>query len=243
LTPPSIDPRVLSRLAHFDGQVHRHRAAIASGKRREADLRKLRVEVAAEAQEVKQRLEALKDKNKELQNEVDEFNVRAKRYSGRLNEIQDQREWRALNDEVRYLHRQVENREEQMLANLELIEKAESEWNAAHEEFEKRETEITNERNKILAEREMHTKKMAEAAKKLEEYLQESDKRTVSYYRRRASRQDQPVVWMEKGACSSCHALLTPQMQLEISQAKSLVTCQTCGRIIVAPANRNHTVS
>ena len=48
---------------------------------------------------------------------------------------------------------------------------------------------------------------------------------------------------MEKGACSVCHALLTAQSQLEISQARSLVTCQTCGRIIVAPVNENHSVS
>lgn len=239
----SIDPRILSQLAHFDGEVHRHRAAIASGRRREADLQQLRVEVAAEAQEAKGRVDALKEQNRALEAEIDDFNQRAKKYSGRLNEIQDQREWRALNDEVRYLRRQVEGREEQMLANLELIEKAEEEWKKAHEEFEKRSGEINNERNKILAEREMHQKQMATAAKALEEYLEQTDDRTVGYYRRRARRQDLPVVWMEKGACSSCHALLTEQMQMEISQGRSLVTCQSCGRVIVAPVNGTHSKS
>ena len=237
---PSIDPRILSQLAHFDGEVHRHRAAIASGRKRERDLRQLRVEYAADAQEAKGRLQELQDQNKALQAEVDDFNEKAKRYGGRLNEIQDQREWRALNDEVRYLRRQVENREEQMLANLELIEKAEAVWKASHAEFEAKEEAINNERNKILAEREMHEKKMTAAAEALEAYLKNTDDRTVSYYRRRAARQDQPVVWMEKGACSSCHARLTAQMQLEISQGRSLVTCQTCGRVIVAPMNENH---
>lgn len=240
---PSIDPRILSQLAHFDGEVHRHRASIVSGKRREVELQKLRVEYAAESQEAKARLEELQKKNRELQAEVDDFNEKAKRYSGRLNEIQDQREWRALNDEVRYLHRQVENREEQMLANMELIEKAEAEWKSAHEDFEAKEQEINNERNKILAERDMHKKQMATAAQQLEEYLKNTDDRTVSYYRRRAVRQDQPVVWMEKGACSVCHALLTAQSQIEISQGRSLVSCQTCGRVIVAPINQNHSVS
>ena len=240
---PSIDPRILSQLAHFDGEVHNHRAAIASGKRREIDLKQLRVEYAAEAEEARSRLEILQGKNEALEAEVDEFNGRVKKYSGRLNEIQDQREWRALNDEVRYLLRQVENREEQMLVNLELIEKAEAEWKSLHEEFETREQDISNERNKILAEREMHEKHMATAAGALEEYLTNTDDKTVSYYRRRASRQDMPVVWMEKGACSICHARLTAQMQLEISQSRSLVVCQTCGRVIVAPTNQNHSVS
>jgi predicted nucleic acid-binding Zn-ribbon protein len=240
---PSIDPRILSQLAHYDGEVHRHRAAIASGKRREVELRQLRVEYAAGAQEAKARLAELQAANMALQAEVDDFNDKTKRYSGRLNEIQDQREWRALNDEIRYLRRQVENREEQMLANLELIDKAEAEWKAAHEEFEAKEQQINNERNKILAERDMHHKHMATAAAALEEYLKNTDNRTVSYYRRRAARQNLPVVWMEKGACSSCHALLTAQSQLEISQGRSLVTCQTCGRVIVAPINENHGVS
>lgn len=240
---PSIDPRILSQLAHFDGEVHSHRAAIASGKRRELDLKQLRVEYAADAQEAKARLEAINVKNRALEVEVEDFNVRVKKYSGRLNEIQDQREWRALNDEVRYLLRQVENREEQMLVNLELIEKAEAEWKALHEEFEQREQDINNERNKILAERDMHGKHMATAASALEEYLKNTDDKTVVYYRRRASRQDLPVVWMAKGACSSCHARLTAQMQMEISQGRSLVVCQTCGRVIVAPTEQNHSVS
>lgn len=240
---PSIDPRILSQLAHFDGEVHRHRASIASGKRREVELQQLRVEYAAESQEAKGRLEELQKKNKELQAEVDDFNQKAKRYSGRLNEIQDQREWRALNDEVRYLHRQVEGREETMLANMELIEKAEAEWKSAHEDFEAKEQDINNERNKILAERDMHQKQMAQAAGQLEDYLKDTDDRTVAYYRRRAARQDQPVVWMEKGACSVCHALLTAQSQIEISQGRSLVACQTCGRVIVAPMGQNHSVS
>jgi predicted nucleic acid-binding Zn-ribbon protein len=240
---PSIDPRILSQLAYFDGEVHNHRAAIASGKRRESDLKQLRVEHAADAQEARARLDALQAKNKALEVEVEEFNVRVKKYSGRLNEIQDQREWRALNDEVRYLLRQVENREEQMLVNLELIEKAEAEWKGLHEEFEARELDINNERNKILAERDMHEKHMATAAGALEDYLENTDDKAVNYYRRRASRQDLPVVWMSKGACSSCHARLTAQMQLEISQGRSLVVCQTCGRVIVAPTKQNHSVS
>lgn len=240
---PSIDPRILSQLAQFDGEVHSHRAAIASGRRREIDLRQLRVEYAAEAEEARNRLEVLQAKNKALEVEVDEFNVRVKKYSGRLNEIQDQREWRALNDEVRYLLRQVESREETMLVNLELIEKAEAEWKSRHEEFETREQDISNERDKILAERDMHEKHMATAAAALEDYLKNTDDKAVSYYRRRASRQDLPVVWMEKGACSSCHARLTAQMQLEISQSRSLVVCQTCGRVIVAPIHQNHSVS
>ena len=240
---PSIDPKILSQLAHYDGEVHSHRAAIASGKKRESDLRQLRVEYAAEAQEAKGRMEELQGRNKALQTEVDEFHERTKRYSSRLNEIQDQREWRALNDEVRYLLRQVEAREEQMLANLELIEKAEAEWKSSHEEFETKEQDIINERNKILAERDMHQKHMATAAGALEEYLKNTDDQTVGYYRRRAARQDLPVVWMEKGACSSCHAGLTAQMQMEISQSSRLVTCQTCGRIIVAPNTENHSVS
>lgn len=240
---PSIDPRILSQLAHYDGEVHRHRASIESGKKREIELRQLRVEYAAEAQEAKGRVEDLKEKNKALQAEVDEFHTRVKKYSGRLNEIQDQREWRALNDEVRYLLRQVENREETMLANMELIEKAEAEWKASHEVFETKEESITNERNKILAERDMHHKQMAGAAGALEDYLKDTDDKTVAYYRRRAARQDLPVVWMDKGACSSCHAGLPAQMQIEIAEAKSLVVCQTCGRVIVAATPDPHSVS
>lgn len=229
-----IDPRILSQLAHFDGQVHQHRSAIASGKTREAMLEQQRREYAGEAQEKKTRLSELEETNKVLQKEIEELQRQIKQHSGRLHDVQDNREYTALNDEVRYLRRQIENKEETILTNMELVEKSQAQWDSASSELEAKAAEIKAELERIRAERLQSAQAMEQAKKDLELYLDKLDVRTVTWYQRRAQRQDQPVVWMNKDACGACHARLTPQMQLEVKNGTSLVTCQSCGRIVVA---------
>lgn len=238
-----IDPRILSQLAAFDGQVHQHRAAIASGRAREAHLEQLRLEYAGEAKEKKTRLEELEAANAALQKEIEEFQRQIKQHSGRLDQIQDTREYNALNDEIRYLRRQIENKEESILANMELIEKSQAEWESASKELDDKATEIKQEIEKIRSERAQHEQAMVDAKKALAQYLEQVDKRTVGWYQRRAQRQDRPVVWMEKDACTACHARLTPQEQLEVKNGNTLVQCQNCGRVVVASLTQDSTVS
>lgn len=239
-----IDPRILSQLAHFDGQVHQHRSAIASGKARQVHLDQLRREYAGEAQEKKNRLGELEAVNAGLQKEIEELYRQIKQHSQRLDQIQDNREYAALNDEVRYLRRQIENREETILANMELVEKQQAQWQSASTELDEKATDIKREIEKIRAERQASLQAMQDAQKALTLYLDKLDVRTVTWYQRRAARQEQPVVWMNKDSCGSCHVRLTPQAQLEVKAGKVLVTCQNCGRIIVPSQEQlNSTVS
>lgn len=240
---PTVDPRTLSHIAHLDGQVHRHRSAIAAGRRREADLEQLRTEYAAEAMGKKSRLAELEEANKVLEKEIEEVNRQAKMHNNRLNEIQDTREWRALNDEVRYLRRQVENKEETVLANMELIEKAKAEFGEANSDFEAKTKEVAAEIAAIRSERAERETAMADAAKNLQQFLTQSGDAVARWYTRRAERMPLPVVWASKDACGFCQHKLTPQKALEVAQGKAQVTCDTCGRIVVAALHEDSTVS
>jgi uncharacterized protein len=231
----AIDPRALSNLASFDHEVFEHRLAIGSGRRREKILGDAKVELAAESQVRKQVVDDLTSANRKLEAEIDDLKSQAKRHNRRLDEIQDTREYRALNEEVRYLRRQAEGKEEEVLANLERIEEAEAEWKESKNSFESKLAETNSAVAKIAEERSEHEAELSRAEKALEQYLTQVGEATVSFYRRRVSRQQQPVVWMVKGACGSCHTKLTPQGRLEVLSAKKLVTCGTCGRVVVAP--------
>ena len=240
---PSIDPRTLSQIAHLDGQVHRHRSAIAAGRKREADLEQLRTEYAAEAMAKKNRVEELEQANKTLEKEIEEIQRQAKLHNGRLSEIQDTREYRALNEEVRYLRRQVETKEETVLANMELLEKARAEFEEANADFEAKAKEVTSEVESIRQERSRRETAMADASKALDQFLDQAGEATARWWRRRAERMPLPVVWATKDACGYCHTKLTPQKALEVSQGRTRVVCDTCGRIVVEALHEDSTVS
>ena len=42
------------------------------------------------------------------------------------------------------------------------------------------------------------------------------------------------VVAVLRDACGGCYAKIPPQRQLEIRQRKRIITCEHCGRILVA---------
>lgn len=231
----AADPKVLAELAAYDRKVFHHSSAIAAGRRQEEKLRAEEVEAASAVAETRQRLEAAQGENRRLEKEADEMRRQAKHHGGRLNEIQDSREWRALNDEVRYLQRQAENRDEKALENMEAIEKLEAEYAEAEREFNSRKEQISNKRNLIVAEREEHEKQLAVARAEREEFLGQVPAATMRFYERRAKRQDMPVVWMREGSCSHCHAKLTPQGINDVRGGQRLVTCESCGRLVVPP--------
>ncbi len=231
----SVDPRVLSNLASFDHDVTEHRVAIGSGRQREKLLEQTKIELAAQSEERRHEVEELRSTNRKLEAEIEDLKSQAKLHHGRLNEIQDTREYRALNEEVRYLRQQAENKEEQVLANLEVIEAAEDEWQKAKVALESKLAETEAEMERIVRERTEHEAELQRAESALEQYLTQVDEATVRFYRRRVARQQQPVVWMDKGACGSCHTKLTAQGRIEVLNAKKLVICGTCGRVVVAP--------
>lgn len=238
-----IDPRILSQIAHLDGQVHQHRSAIAAGRKREADLEQLRTEYAAEAKMKQKKVDELETANKALEKEIEDLQGQAKKHSGRLSEIQDTREYRALNDEVRYLRRQAENKEEVVLANMDLIEKAKTEYDSAHGDFESKAKEIVDEIEAIQKERGERETAMGDAAKALDQFLDQAGDMVARWWRRRADRMPLPVVWAAKDACGFCHHKLTPQKALEVAQGKNQVVCDTCGRIVVAALHEGTTVN
>ena len=107
------------------------------------------------------------------------------------------------------------------------------------------ETEKTfKEREKNLKNKKKELEKIIEETEKEEKELQkDSDKQSKkveerllkAYTRiRGAYKNGLAVVAVLRDACGGCYAKIPPQRQLEIRQRKRIITCEHCGRILVA---------
>lgn len=232
---PNIDPRVLSQLAAHDQKIHECRMALAAGRRKVAALDELEAEYAADRDDAKRKRTEQVLQIRKLEGEVEDLKRQVKIHNHRLNEISDTREYRALGDEVRYLQRQIQGKEEETLALMEEAEKLETQAKDSNEQLESKKSEGDDQRAKIDEERNRLEAELQAATQKLDAFLATIPESVVRFYQRKAARQDMPVVWSHEDACGYCHHKLTPQARLEVRQAKSIVVCESCGRIVVAP--------
>ena len=231
----AIDPRILSQLAAHDFKVEECRQTIAAHERRLDALKELEQEYAGDTAMAKAHLNELKLSIRQAESEVADLRHQTKTHLGRLNEITDSREYRALNEEIRYIERQIEEKEESTLKTMEEAEKAEKAVEESLEILDSKRQEIAAERQEITEDMEKQRGMLVQYEAARDAFYAEVPPAVCSFYDRRNKRQNMPVVWMaEGGSCSYCHGRLTPQARLEVTTAKKLVICESCGRVIVA---------
>jgi predicted nucleic acid-binding Zn-ribbon protein len=167
--------------------------------------------------------------------EVAELRRQAKVHLGHLNEISDSREYRALNEEIRYIERQIADKEEATLAVMEEAEKAEKVREETHQVLKDKRSEIAGQRAEIAEMVKQQTEKMRQREVAREAFYGQVPSSVKTFYDRRGKRQSMPVVWLwDDNACGYCHHRLTPQQRLEVLRSQTLVNCESCGRVIVA---------
>ena len=228
-----LDPRNLVELVKSDRQIHQLQLALRGGRRREAELEKALTEARSQAGEAQRRLEEMAAEVRKYEREIEDYRRQTKTHSSRLNEISDTREYRALNDEIRYLLRQVQEREETILALMETQEKSSHEFETLKAALSIKQAEITAEKARIEQERAQQSAQLATAQSERDRLLTTLPDTATRYYKRRSQRIEMPLVWLREGACGFCQHKLTPQNAIEVRDGRTLVECESCGRVIV----------
>ncbi len=171
-------------------------------------------------------------KLKEL--EIKTNNEKIGKYKNQLISIKTNREYKALNSEIRHLETLNSKIDDELIAlmeieanlktaleeNKKLEKKANDELKANEEklknkitEVEKIITEIRNKRNTLASDLPQHLVK-----------------RYAALIKNKARK---AVVCNENNACSGCGYSIRPQLIIEIHEGRKIVSCEGCGRMLV----------
>lgn len=228
-----VDPITLVQLVVQDRRIHELRQSIAAGRRRRRDLERLLGEHTEVRDAAKAKLDEVQGEIRRLEREIEDFKRQAKTHGSRLNEISDTREYRALNDEIRYVQRKASDNEETVLSHMEAAEKLQAEFDGAQGELDQKAQSVRAEVAQIQADEEARSADLRDAEKARDAILKEMPDAAQRFYERRARRIEMPIVWIREGACGYCHHKLTPQNAIEVLDHKTLIECESCGRIVV----------
>jgi len=182
----------------------------------------------------KERLAEVNRRRSSLENDLVLFGERLKKYQRQLLSAKTNQEYQAFLREIDATKEKISKNEEEILT---LMDEAETMAN----DIEQHTREL--EKEKVNSQREIESLKtrLSILAK---EYTGKTDERkglvtrmgsrlVGRYERIKNGRGGQAVAIINGEVCSGCHTTLPPQFAVEIRKGGEILTCESCGRILV----------
>jgi predicted nucleic acid-binding Zn-ribbon protein len=179
-------------------------------------------------------IENLKKKFRDRESDVKMNMARIKKSEGKLRSIKNNREYQALLKEIDDLKAKNSHIEDEMLEDLEAIEKSEEVLRQKTKKFTEFSKQIENEKKRIAEETRHHESRLAQLEKeynralgKVEAPLLEKFIKVKEIQRDRVA-----IAAVVDAVCNGCNVNIPPQMFNELYRSEKLEFCPNCQRII-----------
>ncbi len=206
------------------------------GATREADLAALDAEYQDDAQRQDLAAAARDRAGADLEatlREVEE-RLRKRRAAPRQDAVTTAR----LSEEIAALRQRRDQLEQQLLDLWQDHDQADRSDAAEHAAVAAARERIAAERAERRRRREQADQAVPEITGELEHLHRGLPRRISSRLRQLARRHADPIADLVQGACGSCGQSLTPQEAVDADREAALITCEGCGRYVVARSSR-----
>jgi hypothetical protein len=188
----------------------------------------------AAVDEARDQLEATRLEHKRLELRVKERNVELERLKNQMALIKTNKEYDALSREIDHVKSEITAAEDGILAALETVENLGQEIESKSAEFndvqERNGAQLANIKSEVDS---VGTKIKIKQGER-ENVLVRLDAPLIAIYERvRKGKGSGAVVVVRNRACSGCFKTLPPQLVQEIRRAERIITCDSCGRILI----------
>lgn len=198
------------------------------------NLKKEMEEVSRTLKESEERLTQQVLQRKKLELDIDEINSELTKLQKQMRDIKTNREYDALVTEIANRKTKISESEEELLKILAEIDELQDKV----KEYKERVIEV-DKNNRIQLE--SLSKEMDSIGTKIKQKQDERKNISVrinklmlaTYERVKKVKGGAAVVAVKKRACSGCYKSLPPQKIQEIKKGENLITCDSCGRILI----------
>ena len=185
------------------------------------------------ASQAKEKLAQNQKKRRELESQVKDVRTHISRYKIQLNDVKTNKEYTVLLKEIEEHQKQIDRLEEDIISEMLAADDIEKEIREANQRFGRDQEKFSKEKEFI------HQKKreIEENIKKLQQEREavlpgipaEQLRLYQQIYRKMGGIALSPVT---DDFCSMCHMRIRPQVLNELKEAKKLILCEACGRIL-----------
>ena len=224
---------ILKQLQAIDGELHRLRKTLAQKPRelQEAKAPAIAQEATVKAAEEKLRTLQLAQKEKEMDLQAREANV--KKLQSQLFQVKTNKEYSAMQREIDSIKADNSLLEEAILKGFDAIEEAVTARQQAHAKLTEAQGRFASAQARIDQESAEIQQRVAELERTRQLMIPDVPPKALTVYERILSLRDGvALVPLMKDTCGGCNRRLPPQGINRVYLKAALVTCESCNRIL-----------
>ncbi len=192
----------------------------------------------AQVYEVEEQRNNVLKKQNTLELDIKQNQALILKYGNQLAEIKTNKEYKALNSEIANLKAKnsdlesvvLELMEEDTLLKRELHARQEV-LNAANQRKDEKEDDLRQQINALEGKIEELRGKRNELAVTLPTSVIKQYANLIKF------KNNQAVAYNHNGSCGGCGFVIRPQIRIELDLRRKIITCESCGRILMNPFN------
>jgi predicted nucleic acid-binding Zn-ribbon protein len=174
-----------------------------------------------------------------MEKELEAASEHLKKLNSQLTLVKTNKEYTAMLHEIETQKAAISGLEESILNQMELLDQLTAGEKDSSQRLESQKTEVQKQRSILSQEKDELEGKMAALQKDREVAMADLPREAATVYARVAQgRGGTAVVKVEGASCGGCFAKLPPQTVNEVRKMEALITCETCGRILIWPQDQ-----
>jgi len=180
----------------------------------------------------RQALDTSQKSRKQHEAEVQDLEGKRSKYKSQLMEVKTNKEYTAVLHEIETVEREIRNREDQILEEMERAEGLVQDVAREEETFRTVEAQASQEGAELDARKaklEGERKTVAASRDELAAMVPEDP---LKLYKRVAKLRGTGLGEAQDAMCQACHMKLRPQMWVEVRQSEKIFQCPSCNRIL-----------
>jgi predicted nucleic acid-binding Zn-ribbon protein len=228
-----IDFEKLIRLQEIDSEIHKAGLFLESIPPLIESIDKKIAESIELAAAAKDKMARSQKKRRELEAEMKDLKTQIGKYKRQTNEVKNNKEYAALLKEIEESERKVDSLEEAFISEMLLEDDIQKEIRAANQKLAEAQDKLTLEKEQVFLKKQEAEAKVALLESQKERLLPELPKEQVALYHRLLKNKGGDALSpVTDDYCSICHMRVRPQVLNELKEAKTVILCENCGRIL-----------
>lgn len=221
-------------LQKTDTNIRRLKKAIETADERRAGIEQEFEQHAFSIREIQTRRDGLNAEKLDLEKQIAENKTYLERADRNLKHAQNQKEYETAMRETDALQKQIGAFETQIVEKMAAAEEVEKALEERSEEINTLDTKRQAAIDEFDGALTQNKTELETERKKREEVFTTLPAQLAAVYNRLAQRSRDGIAVSEvvNGSCSACFMSLRPQMQVEVKRGDSIITCESCTRIL-----------
>ena len=228
-----IDFEKLIRLQEIDSEVRKAGLFLESIPPLIEDIDRKIAESSAIAAAAKDKMAHSQKKRREIEADLKDLKAQIGKYKRQTNEVKTNKEYSALLKEIEEAESKVDSLEEGFISEMLLEDDIQKEIRAANQRLAESQDKLTREKEQVFLKKREAEERTALLESQKESLLPQLPPEQVALYlrllRNKGGSALSPVT---DDFCSMCHVRVRPQVLNELKEARKVILCENCGRIL-----------